>query len=672
MWIVLLCYRTMAGRGNGRIDDAIVEALGMLAGVLRGNQQGAAIGADRQLGNFQRNNPPLFKGTHDPEGAQKWLKEIERIFRVIDCAEGLKVRYGTHMLAEEADDWWVATRTELEEYGVALNWAVFRRVFLRRYFPEDVRGKKEIEFLELKQGNKTVSEYASKFSELAKYYAHYPNDADGEFSKCIKFENGLRDEIKQGIRYQRIRRFFDLVDCSRILEEDLANTRTNTRGYVDRKGKQQMDRGKPYDKNNQRSGGWKKPSGRDSNAPIKCYRCGEMGHRANECKNDAKKCSNCGRFGHVTAECRARKVTCYNCGEEGHTRPQCTKPKKEQAGGKVFALSGSETKPDDRLIKGTCFINDIPLIAIIDTGATHSFIALDCAKRLNLEISNMDGSMVIDTLASGSVTTSYVCRNCPVVIFDRGFVMDLVCLPLEQLDIILGMNWLEFNQVHINCFEKTVIFPEEVSVEDVTMSVKQMNSAVNDGDVVFMLYSAIEAERKVKSDGLPVVNEFPEVFPEDVSELPPEREGEFTIDLIPGTSPVSMAPYRMSASELAELKKQLEELLEKKFIRPSVSPWGAPVLLVKKKEGSIRLCVDYRQLNKVTIKNRYPLPRINDLMGQLVGACVFSKIDLRSGYHQIRVKTEDIQKIAFRTRYGHYEYSVMPFGVTNAPGVFME
>src|ERR1043165_4986565 len=367
-----------------------------------------------------------------------------------------------------------------------------------------------------------------------------------------------------------------------------------------------------------------------------------MGHRATECRNDTKKCSNCGKTGHVAAECRSRRITCYNCGEEGHTRSQCTKPKKEQAGGKVFALSGSDVKPDDRLIKGTCFINGIPFIAIIDTGATHSFIALDCAKRLNLEISNMDGSMVIDTLASGSVTTSYVCRNCPIVIFGRGFGMDLVCLPLEQLDIILGMNWLEFNQVHINCFAKTVIFPEEARIEDVTMSVKQMNLAVNDGVVVFMLYSSTEAKGKAKSDELPMVNEFPEVFPEDVSELSPEREVEFTIDLIPGTSPVSMAPYRMSASELAELKKQLEELLEKKFIRPSVSPWGAPVLLVKKKEGSMRLCVDYIQLNKVTIKNRYPLPRIDDLMDQLVGACVFSKIDLRSGYHQIRVKSEDI------------------------------
>jgi len=185
---------------------------------------------------------------------------------------------------------------------------------------------------------------------------------------------------------------------------------------------------------------------------------------------------------------------------------------------------------------------------------------------------------------------------------------------------------------------------------------------------VFMMFASLKEIGEKGVSDLPVVQEFPD----DISDLPLEREVEFAIDLVSGTSPISIAPYRMSASELGELKKQLEELLEKQFIRPSVSLWGARGLLVKKKDGSMRLCVDYRQLNKVTIKNRYPLPRIDDLMDQLVGAEVFSKIDLRLGYHHIRVKAEDISKTAFRTRYGHYEYSVMPFGVTNAPGAFME
>lgn len=145
---------------------------------------------------------------------------------------------------------------------------------------------------------------------------------------------------------------------------------------------------------------------------------------------------------------------------------------------------------------------------------------------------------------------------------------------------------------------------------------------------VFMILASMKAESKAVLGELIVVCDFLEVFQDDISELPSEHGIESPIDLIHGTSSVLLAPYRMSASELSELKKQLEELLEKKFVRLSVSPWGAMVLLVNKKYRSIRLCVDYRQLNKVTIKNKYHIPRIDDLMDQLVGACVFSKINL--------------------------------------------
>ncbi|GJT91412.1 putative reverse transcriptase domain-containing protein [Tanacetum coccineum] len=156
------------------------------------------------------------------------------------------------------------------------------------------------------------------------------------------------------------------------------------------------------------------------------------------------------------------------------------------------------------------------------------------------------------------------------------------------------------------------------------------------------------------------------------SGLPPTRQVEFQIDLMPGAAPVARAPYRLAPSEMKELSEQLQELSDKGFIRPSSSPWGAPVLFVKKKDGSFRMCIDYRELNKLTVKNRYPLPRIDDLFDQLQGSSVYSKIDLRSGYHQLRVREEDISKTAFRTRYGHYEFQVMPFGLTNAPAVFMD
>ena len=171
---------------------------------------------------------------------------------------------------------------------------------------------------------------------------------------------------------------------------------------------------------------------------------------------------------------------------------------------------------------------------------------------------------------------------------------------------------------------------------------------------------------------VPVVCEFPEVFLEDLFGIPPKREIDFGIDLLPDTQPISIPPYRMAPAELKELKDNLKDLLDKGFIRPSISPWGAPMLFVRKKAGSLRMCIDYRQLNKVTIKNKNPIPKIDDLFDQLQGASHFSKIDLRSGYHELRARDSDIPKTAFWTRYGHYEFVVMSFGITNSPAAFMD
>ena len=150
-----------------------------------------------------------------------------------------------------------------------------------------------------------------------------------------------------------------------------------------------------------------------------------------------------------------------------------------------------------------------------------------------------------------------------------------------------------------------------------------------------------------------LLQELRGVIPDEIPGLPPKRDIDFTIELVPRAAPVSKTPYKMSTPKMQEMKMQLQELLNKKYIRPSVSPWGAPVLFVKKKDVTLGLCIDYRQLNKVTVKNKYPLPRIDDLFNQMRGEKVFSKIDLRSGYHQVRIKDEDIHKTTFRTRYGH-------------------
>nr|GEZ62147.1 retrotransposon protein, putative, Ty3-gypsy subclass [Tanacetum cinerariifolium] len=180
-----------------------------------------------------------------------------------------------------------------------------------------------------------------------------------------------------------------------------------------------------------------------------------------------------------------------------------------------------------------------------------------------------------------------------------------------------------------------------------------------------------KSEEKRLED-VPIKREFLKVFPKDFPRLPPARQVKFQIDLVPGAAPVARAPYRLTPAEMQELSTQLQELSDKGFIRPSSSPWGTPVLFVKKKVGSFRMCIDYRKLKKLTVKNQYPLSRIDELFDQLQRSKVYSKIDLRSGYHQLRVREEDISKTAFRTHYGHYEFQVMSFGLTNAQAVFMD
>ena len=191
-------------------------------------------------------------------------------------------------------------------------------------------------------------------------------------------------------------------------------------------------------------------------------------------------------------------------------------------------------------------------------------------------------------------------------------------------------------------------------------------------NLAFLAHIVDKTKEETNIQDIPVACEYPDVFPEDLPGVTPERQVEFRIDLVPVATPLAKSPYRLAPAEMQELSSQLSELLDKGFIRPSYSPWGAPVLFVKKKDGSFRMCIDYRELNKLTVKNRYPLPRIDDLFDQLQGASYFSKIDLRSGYHQLKVREEDIPKTAFRTRYGHYEFVVMPFGLTNAPAAFMD
>ncbi|GKD81045.1 putative reverse transcriptase domain-containing protein [Tanacetum coccineum] len=323
-----------------------------------------------------------------------------------------------------------------------------------------------------------------------------------------------------------------------------------------------------------------------------------------------------------------QNVTCFGCGEKGHFKDKCPKAGNQQndgARGRAYVVI-ENPQQNPNVVTGTFLLNDHYACILFDSGAEKSFVSSAFTHFINI--------------APATLNTSY-----EVELADGKVVSTNTILPL------------------IDCYEKIVCIPlpnGKILKVQGERPKKDLRSL-----------ACIKADEK-KLDDIRVVRDFPEVFPDDLLGLPLVREIEFRIDLIPGASPVVRSPYRLAPSEMLELSNQLKELQEKGFIRPSHSPWGAPVLFVKKKDGSMRMCIDYRELNKLTIKNRYPLPRIDDLFDQLQGACCFSKIDLRSGYHQLRVREEDIPKTAFRTRYGHFEFTVMPFGLTNAPAIFMD
>jgi hypothetical protein len=233
-------------------------------------------------------------------------------------------------------------------------------------------------------------------------------------------------------------------------------------------------------------------------------------------------------------------------------------------------------------------------------------------------------------------------------------------MGLDSVDITLGTDWLSRHHAVIDVAARAIEIHSPLDGE-ITLYLSDQ------GCTRSCAFTMIESPVK----RILVVCDYPSVFPDELPGMPPDRDIEFAIELQPGTAPISKRPYRMPPAELAELKKQLQELLDKGFIRPSTSPWGCLALFVRKKDESLRLCVDYRPLNAVTIKNKYPLPHIDVLFDQLVGAKVFSKIDLRSGYHQIKIRASDIPKTTFSTRYRLYEYLVMSFGLTNAPAYFM-
>ena len=285
---------------------------------------------------------------------------------------------------------------------------------------------------------------------------------------------------------------------------------------------------------------------------------------------------------------------------------------------------------------GTYLLDSEPAVVMFDSGAAHSFVSRTFINRLGCSIGKLARPMVVEVADNRTIHVTDVYRGCTLEFSGVEFPIDLIPIVMRELCVIVGMNWPDVFDAEIHCRKK------QVRVRN-----PRGGELIIQGDIPRLAMASCSFA--IALDDVPIVSGFIDVFPEKLPGLPPIRQVEFRIDLVPGATPVAKSPYHLAPPEMKELQDQLQELSDKWFIRLSCSPWGAPVLFVKKKYGSQRMCIDYRELNKRTIKNRYPLPRIDDLFDQLQGAPWFSKIDLRSGYHQMRVREEDIEKTAFRT-----------------------
>nr|GEV99146.1 putative reverse transcriptase domain-containing protein [Tanacetum cinerariifolium] len=349
-----------------------------------------------------------------------------------------------------------------------------------------------------------------------------------------------------------------------------------------------------------------------------------------------------------------RVVTCFECGRQRHYRSDCPKLKDQNSGnkagnkngigkarGKAYVLGEGDANPNSNVVKGTFLLNNHYTFVLFDSGVDRSFVSTAFSTLLDVILDTLDVSYAVE-LADGKIyETNTILRGCTLGLLGHPFNIDLMPIELGSFDVIIGMDCLIVQGDRVVKGEKS-----KLSI----ISCTKTHKYIKRGCPIFLAQvtkkETIDKSKEKRLEDVPTVRDYPDVFPEDFLGLPPMRQVEFQIDLVLGVAPVARAPYRLAPSELLKLSTQLQELSDNGFIRLSSSPWGS--------------------------SNRYPLSRIDDLFDQLQGLRVYSKIDLRSGYHQLRVQEEDIAKTTFRTRYSHYEFQVMPFGQTSTPAVFMD
>jgi hypothetical protein len=594
----------------------------------------------------------------------------------------LKARVATFNLNGKASIWWEDLKNVKGIHEEDLSWERFEKYFRKKYLSEKYFDEKTKEFYELKLGQLTIEEYVSRFLELLRYVPYIK----AEKEKVQRFISGLPKDYQNRIEFDEPKTLEDTIRKARYCYEQLGHRTEPREGWKQKNSSGFQKKGfkSPRFKNYKKDSRMSFPtrSVRQQNFPSQSGNkpSGSTPGKIDNPKREPLKCWGCGEE-HLLRDCLHRQQNSrriYNIQEATTVNDVARSVPQIYA-----ALDNQQADHQASVVEIEGMITNHLVSILIDPGSNLSYIAPKAVDKCKLQPHKHAQPWLVQLATGTKRKVAEVIPACQFTMGEFPTQATLNILPLGSYDLLIGMDWLATYKARLDCYHKTLECVSEegrritlqgiqkpVSVRQI--SALQMRKYCRKGCPLYAIQvlESVEDDKPSLEDH-PTLREYRDVFPEEVSGLPPRRDIDFSIELAPGAVPVSRTPYRMSTPELVELKLQLKEMMDKGYIWPSVSPWGAPVLFVKKKDGTLRLCVDYRQLNKVTIKNKYPLPRIDDLFDQLGGASIFSKIDLRSGYHQVRIKGEDIHKTAFRMRYGHYEFVVVPFGLTNAPATFM-
>eukprot|EP00253_Pinus_taeda_P027708 PITA_27708 len=594
---------------------------------------------------------------------------MNKYFQVYEYDQHLKARLDIFQLQVKATLWWEEVKMVQGVIEQDITWEIFQRYFKEKYLTERFYDEKAIEFHDLRLGQQTMDEFVTNFTSLLRYVPYIRE----EKAKVQRFVSSLPQTMRERIEFDNPKSMDEAIRKARIcFQQNKQKGESAGKCWLDKKNSR-ITMGNKGTRGNFSKGFTKGSSGRNQSRNQLRFKP----------PNDSKNSESLGR---IDNEGTARPpVQCWGCGGP-HYIKNCPHQKSSDQVSQVYeastvgdvarslprinvALEDRQADYQPTMIEFEGKIFDRTVSVLVDPGATLSYVSPKIVENCKLQLAKFKNPWLVQLATGAKRPVLAKVSNYPLKIAGQTVTTDLNILPLGSYDILIGMDWLEKRWSVIDCKTKTISYQGElgnkqeiegilkpVQVRPITAS--QLAKCIGKKCQIYAVQVGLTGAKDKGSimDDIPVVCEFADVFPEEIPGLPPKRNLDFTIELVPGAAPVSRAPYRMSVPELTELKMQLQELLDKKYIRPSVSPVGAPVLFFKKNDGTFRMCIDYQQLNKLTVKNKYPLPRIDELFDQVKGATIFSKFDLRFGYHQIIIKEQDIAKTAFRTRYGHYEF----------------